>query len=223
VSVRSERAARARHRKIESMLKTMQPMRGGLWLAFDRSTGFHWILDVADIRLAPGVRYTGPGTGSVGVVTVRSRTGDAIFQIEEADTLVWDEPERCLRVREGGFRGAEIVIERVGDLDAALLAENQILNVTSEHARGINIERDQYLPLDESYLSAGDPEIDATLTVIEASLTTRTSDDSTLTDELLDGMRRELEEIARSPKVRSYVWLTALRQRLTLAARVGAA
>jgi hypothetical protein len=225
VSVRSERAARARNRKIESMLKTMQPMRGGLWLAFDRSTGFHWILDAADVRLAPGVRYTGPGTGSVGVVTVRSRSGDAVFQIEEADTLVWDEPERCLRVREGGLRGAEIVLERIGGLDAPLLSEDQFQQqITDEDAvRGISIDRDAYVPIDETFLSSGDPEIDATLTIIESSIQTRGGADGSLTEELLHRMAREIDEIARSPKVRSYVWLTTLRQRISMAAHsVGA-
>lgn len=224
MSVRSERVARARHNKIESMLKSMQSMRGAYWLAFDRSTGLHWILDVADVRLAPGVRYTGSAIGNGGVVTVRSRSGDPIFQIEEADTLVWDESERCLGVREGGFHGAEIVLERVGGLDALLISETQLLHGSMDvAARGINIERDQYLPIDETYLSSGNPEIDATLTVIEASLDTCGIDERSLSEDLLERMNCQIEALARSPKVQSYVWLTALRQRISLMARSVAA
>jgi hypothetical protein len=212
VSVRSERAARARNRKIESMLKTLQPMRGGLWLAFDRSTGFHWMLDVADVRLAPGVRYTGPGTGSAGVVTIRSRSGDPVFQIEEADTLVWDEPERTLRVREGGFRGAEIVLERIASLDALTLTIDESTTVSS--TRSISVENGLCLPIDDSFVSTGDAEIDATLTVIESSIATRAGEAGALTSELVQGMTAQLTEISRKPGLRSYVWLVTLQQRL---------
>lgn len=191
-------------------------MRGGVWMAFDRSTGFHWMLDVADIRLAPGVRYTGPGTGSTGVVTLRSRSGDPIFQIEEADTLVWDEPERCLRVREGGFRGAEIVLERIGRLDADLLTEADLHadNDADDIIRAILVIAEQFMRVDESFLSTGDAEVDATLTVIESSLATRAGNGGMLTSELLQGMSARLTEIALNPQVCSYVWLISLQQRI---------
>ena len=220
MSVRSDRAARERNRKIELMLKTLQPMRGGPWLAFDRSTGFHWTLDIAEIRLAPGVRYTGPGTGSAGIVTLRSRSGDAIFQIEEADTLLWDESERCLRVKEGGFRRAEIVLGRIGDLDLPLVSADELGAQADSSATTRAIEVDGlYAIIDALFLSTGDAEIDATLTVIESSLLTRSGDHGTLSNELVQGMAARLNEIALNPRLRSYVWLTALRQQLARLAR----
>jgi hypothetical protein len=224
VSVRSERAARARNRKIEGMLKTMQPLRGGLWLAFDRSTGFHWVVDAADVRLAPGVRYAGSSAGTSGVVTVRSRTGDPVFQIEEADTLEWDEPEQRLKIREGGLRGSEIVLERIADLNAPLIAGSKLGSETEsgEPVRGINIEREQYVVVDDALLTTGDPEIDATLTVIESSLVTRGGEHGSLTREILERMNREIDQIARNENVRSFVWLTTLRQRVSSTAKAAA-
>lgn len=222
MSVRRDRAAKARHRKIESLLKAMQPVRGGLWLAFDRSTGFHWVLDAADVRLVPGCRYGTLTPGSVGVVTVRSRSGEAVFQIEEEDTLVWERPESFLRIQEGGFRGTEIVLERIGDLDQPLLPVERIRQLVAQGQllRAIGVGEHQYVTLPASELSSGNVEVDATLALIEGTLRSCCAERAaSCSGDMLYRISLELDAAARNPAVRSYVWLTALRQYVTLASQ----
>lgn len=196
---------------------------GGYWLAIDRSTGLHWVVEAASVRAATGIGHAATQQFAFGLADVYSRAGQPVFQIEKLDELTWEVPGERLRVREGAYRGSVIVLERLDDLDAPTLSLAAVLRQyeNGERMLVMHAGHNQYLETSEALLPTGVWEIDRELEQIEATIEARRSlhGPSDGSAGVLRHLSRQLDTIARNAQIDSCVWVAVLREQIWLLGR----
>jgi hypothetical protein len=209
--------------RLDDIVRALKPLAGSLWLAFDRTTRCHWIVEAAAAHPVRLGRYA-PDTGTMGIATIWSASGEPVFQIECFDMLQWLVPDECLLIREGRFRGSEIVLQRLDDIDAPTLTSAGVTRnaLLGECARAIRIGDERYIEVADCLLPTGSIDVDAKLAQVEATLVERRSltGPHDGTDAVLRQLADQLDAIARRRDLTSYVWITTLREEISRSALI---
>lgn len=205
----------ATRENVESIISTLKPICGGLWLVMDRSTHCHWVIEAATLHTARGVRY-GKVAGNTGLATVSSRSGCPVFMIENQDKLTWLVPGETLIVQEGRFRGSSIVLQRLDDIDAPTISGESLERRMrmAEIIPAIRTRDNRYIEVAECLLPTGNIELDAEFKDIEETVKARMflPGPSSGTSEALSQLERRLNVLAARLDLHSFVWFVALRE-----------
>jgi hypothetical protein len=208
----------ARQMRQADLLQTMRPLAGSRWLAVDRATLCHWVVDAVSIIPARGNRYTSAGRGVNPLVTVCSGSGEPTFVIESHDTLRWIEPHECLEIREGRFRGSVIVLHRLDQIDAPTIGRAALERLpVDEPVRAIRLSDDRYLEIPACLLPTGISDVDQQLVELEETLVERQclAGPPDGTTSVLLQIARQLDALARVPELSSFVWIVVLREQIS--------
>jgi hypothetical protein len=206
-----------RRLKPDQLARELKTMAGALWLAVDRTTRCHWVVEVATVSPTRGARY-GTDHGVHSLVTFYSRGGEPVFLIESHDTIRWIVPGECIEVREGRYRGSVIVLQRLDDIDAPTFSRAALDRLGQlEPVHAIRLADDRYLEVASYLLSTGDVEIDAELALVEDALNTPhfPFESIDMRRTMLLSMTKRLEGIARYQELTSFVWLFCLREQIS--------
>lgn len=203
---------RATRANIAAVVAALQPLAGNYWLAMDRSTRCHWVIEAATVQSKRGGRYAASGPVVTSIATVISRTAAAVFVIEAHDTLEWTIPGETLTVREGRLRGSETVLQRLDDIDAPTMSREALLRQLSrgEAIPAIGTRRDRFVEIASCLLPTGRDEIDRDLQDIECAILSHCA--GRRPEETLQELDRRLVQIAGHPALESYVWIVAQRE-----------
>jgi hypothetical protein len=200
----------------ETLISTLEPLTGAIWLATDLSTHVHWTFTAGSIDLVPE-----PEVGRIcrafGLVTVSTPGGEPVFLFNQGDALEWIEPGQVLAVREMEDPTLEIRIERLDDIDTRLISAHSI-NGRSDAAtlRTVSAGPGQYVQIYDDQLPTGDPDVDSVLRMIELTIEARRRlfGPTAGTLEVMQQLACDLEQTLRAHPIRSYIWAAVLREQI---------
>jgi hypothetical protein len=206
----------AEHNDIECLIATLEPLTGGIWLATDLRTHVHWTIMAA--RILPVIETTDVRVCRAnGLVTVCAPDNEPVFLIHERDTLEWLEPGLILAVRELGAEECEIRLERLDDIDVPLI---DAFNVRSRQdlstLRTISVGLSCHVQIYDEQLPTGDPDADAAMRMIEATIDARRRliGPTAGSLEVMHQMDADLEQTLRVCNLRSYIWAAVLQEQI---------
>lgn len=200
---------------LEPVVRSLKPLTGSYWLAMDRTTRCHWVVEAATVQTVRSSRYASTTVVS-NLVAINSRAGTSVFMIEEHDALSWLISGETLVIQEGRLRGSETVLQRLDDIDAPTMSRESLDRqlAACEIVPAIRIRDDRYVEVAACLLPTGDIGVDNELAEIEATIRTRLAlrGPGTGTDEVLRDLDRRLGALAGSNGLDSYIWLISLRE-----------
>jgi hypothetical protein len=206
---------RAQHDNIDELIAALDPLLGGIWLATDLRTLFHWTITAAQIM--PVLEFPEDRVcRAFGIVTISAPDGQPVFLINERDTIEWIEAGQMLAVQELGEASCEIRLERLDDDDARLIDAFNLGNTGSDSLRTIAVGNARYLQIYDDQLPTGCPNADANLRMIEATIDARQRliGPTAGTREVIEQMAVDLDQTMRSCPVQSYIWAAVLQERI---------
>ncbi len=217
VTTDTDTCIRAERDDVQRLIDVLQPLTGGIWLATDMTTLFHWTISAHSVALVEA-DPNGRVCRAFGLATICTADAQPVFLINERDSLEWIEPGEVLAVRDLGDRSCEIRLERLDDLDARLIAafDIQKQGQANPALRVLSVGNCQYLQIYDEQLPTGDPAADGELQTIEDTIEARRTlyGPSAGTLDVLKQMERQLDATARKYAIGSHVWAAVLRERI---------
>ena len=195
------------------MIRSLQPLCGGIWLATDLATLHHWVIQVDRITSVTRV-LQGHAGRAFGLATLHAPDGTPVFVVNAGDAIEWLEPDQAVSIRELGRRDWEIRLERLDDLDARVISSEHLNNgsTTSRLLRTMALEPGRLLQIYDEQLLTGSDDADSTLADIERAVRERRSLSGT--SDALSEATVALDRLLRAQRLDSYIWAAVIREQV---------